>query len=167
MDGPNPKSTASIAGHPIHPMLIPFPIVCFIGALVTDLMFLATGDPGWATASNWLLGFGLGMGLFAAAAGLTDYMGDAHVRSMSIALRHMLANATVVVVEAINLALRLANPEFVSGAGVYLSGVAVLVLAYSGWLGGEMVFCHHVGVSDRHADEPGAHRPEAAMGERH
>ena len=52
----NPRSTAKIAGHPIHPMLIPFPIVFFVSTFVTDLVFLSTGAPGWATASMWLLG---------------------------------------------------------------------------------------------------------------
>jgi uncharacterized membrane protein len=56
---PNPKSTAQIAGHPVHPMLIPFPIACFVLALVSDLAFWRTSNDFWATASLWLLGIGL------------------------------------------------------------------------------------------------------------
>ena len=67
MYGNNPRSTAQIAGHPIHPLLIPFPIVSFIGVLVTDVMWLTTREGGWATASNWLLGVGLVTALLAAA----------------------------------------------------------------------------------------------------
>ena len=53
-EGPHghPRSTAQIGGHPIHPMLIPFPIVCFIGTFVTDVVYLRNGEPGWATASH-------------------------------------------------------------------------------------------------------------------
>ena len=47
----HPRSTAKIADHPIHPMLIPFPIVCFVGTLVTDIVYSRNLDPGWATAS--------------------------------------------------------------------------------------------------------------------
>ena len=66
MDGDNPRSTAQIGGHPIHPLLIPFPIVSFIGVLVTDILWLSTREGGWATASNWLLGVGLVTALAAA-----------------------------------------------------------------------------------------------------
>ena len=67
---PNPRSTAQIAGHPIHPMVIPFPIACFVLALVSDLAFWKTSNDFWATASLWLLGIGLIMAAVAAAMGL-------------------------------------------------------------------------------------------------
>ena len=53
---PNPKSTLQIAGHPIHPMLIPFPIAFFVATFVCDLAFWGTGNPMWATGAVWLLG---------------------------------------------------------------------------------------------------------------
>jgi uncharacterized membrane protein len=145
----NPKSTAPIGGHPIHPMLIPFPIVCFVGALVTDIVFLNNGDAGWAEASRWLLGIGLVMAALAAVAGLTDFMGDDRVRRLGDAVKHMIANVTVVVLEIVNLVLRLKNDDAVGGIGVWLSLVAVLLLLYSGWMGGQLVFVHRVGVRDR------------------
>jgi len=144
----HPRSTARISGHPIHPMLVPIPIVCFIGIFVTDLMYLANGELGWATASNWLLGIGLAGAALAAAAGLTDFLGDPRVRALSDALKHMLANVTAVVIEAVNLALRLGNPDFLASTGVYLSGIVVLILLYSGWKGGELVYRRGVGVLD-------------------
>lgn len=148
MHGGNPKSTAQVGGHPIHPMLIPFPIVCFVGTFVADIIYVANGDTGWATASNWLLGFGLATAALAAIAGLTDYMGDDRVRRLHDALKHMIANVTAVVLEIVNLVLRLDNRDFISGAGIILSGVVVLLLLYSGWKGGELVYRHHVGVQD-------------------
>ena len=47
----NPKSTAQIAGHPIHPMLIPFPVACFVLTFVSDIAFWRTANEFWATAS--------------------------------------------------------------------------------------------------------------------
>ena len=47
---PNPKSTAAIAGHPIHPMLIPFPIVCFVLTFISDLAFWKTSNDFWTTS---------------------------------------------------------------------------------------------------------------------
>jgi uncharacterized membrane protein len=145
----NPRSTAQIGGHPIHPMLIPFPIVCFVGTLVVDLIYLRTGDAGWAEASRWLLGFGLATAILAATTGLIDYMGDDRIRRLGHALQHMLANVAVVVIEVVNLVTRLGNDEGIGSLGVYLSGAAVLILLFSGWRGGDLVYVHHVGVHDR------------------
>ena len=148
-DTRNPRSTATVGGHPIHPMLVPFPIVCFIGAFVTDIFFAYGGGPGWAVASNWLLGFGLGMAALAALAGLTDFLNDDQLRRSKVAVKHMLANVTAVVVEAVNLLIRLTTPDTVLSIGIYLSGLTVLILLYSGWLGGELVYVHRAGVHDR------------------
>lgn len=148
MYGRNPHSTASIGGHPIHPMLIPFPITCLVGAFVTDLIFLNTGDRGFATASHWLLGFGIGTALIAATAGMIDYMGDDRIRRLGVALQHMLANVAAVVISVINFAIRLDDPGDIASLGVYLSGAVVLILLYSGWLGGHMVYRHRVAVQE-------------------
>src|SRR6185312_17071296 len=72
----NPKSTAQIAGHPIHPMLIPFPITFFVSTFVADLVYWQTGSAAWANATVWMLGAGLVMAALAALAGLTDVLGD-------------------------------------------------------------------------------------------
>ena len=146
-NGDHPHSTAKVGGHPIHPMLIPFPIVCFIGALVTDIVFLNNQDPGWATASRWLLGIGIVMAALAAVAGLTDFFGDKRIQG-SDAIKHLLANVTAVVVEIVNFFLRLNNDGAIGNIGVYLSAVVVLILLYSGWKGGDLVFKHGIGVED-------------------
>ena len=145
----HPHSTAKIGGHPIHPMLIPFPIVCFIGVLVTDIVFLNNHDPGWATASRYLLGIGLVMAALAAVAGLTDFMGDDRIRRLGDALKHMIANVTAVVLELVNFFTRLNNDDAIASIGIYLSVIVVLILVYSGWKGGDLVFRHGIGVSDR------------------
>ena len=143
----HPHSTAKIADHPIHPMLVPFPIVCFIMTLILDILYVR-GDTGVAGATNWLLGVGLVMGALAAVAGLTDFLGDDRVRGLGDALKHMLANVTAVVLEIVNFALRLKNPDFIASTGVYISVVVALILLYSGWKGGDLVFRHGVGVHD-------------------
>lgn len=146
----HPQSTARIAGHPIHPMLVPFPIVGFIGAFGADVMFATSGEPGWATASRWLLALGIAFAALAAVAGLTDYLGSERIRRLTDAFKHMLANVTAVVLEVANLFLRLNNDDFIRSTGLYISGLVVLILLYSGWKGGELVYRHGVGVRDRH-----------------
>ena len=77
---PNPRSTASIAGHPIHPMLIPFPIAFFVGTFACDLVYWQTSNSAWAAATPWLLGAGLVMAALAAVMGLIDVFGDQQIR---------------------------------------------------------------------------------------
>jgi uncharacterized membrane protein len=147
MDSTNPKSTARFMGHPIHPMLVPFPIAFFIGAFLADLAFLKLGDPFWATAAFWLLAAGLVGAALAAVAGLTDFLGDRRIRALGDAWLHMLANVTVVLIELVNLVLRLGDPvAALPSPGVYLSGAAFLLLGFSGWKGGDLVYRHRVGI---------------------
>jgi uncharacterized membrane protein len=98
----NPKSTAQIAGHPLHPMLIPFPVAFLVATFVCDLIFWRTGNAGWSAAAMWLLGAALVMAALAAVTGLTDFLGDARVRDLSAAWHHMLGNVVAVVLALIN-----------------------------------------------------------------
>jgi uncharacterized membrane protein len=148
----HPHSTAKIGDHPIHPMLVPFPIVCFVLTFFTDIIYTRTHDASWSGASNWLLIVGLVMAALAATAGLTDFLGDERIRRLGDALKHMLANVTAVVLELVNLVLRWRDPGFIDSTGVYLSGIVVLILIYSGWKGGDLVFRHGIGV--RPTSEP-------------
>jgi uncharacterized membrane protein len=144
--GGHPRSTARIGDHPIHPMLIPFPIVCFILTFVLDILY-TRGNTGVAGLTNWLLVIGLVMAALAAVAGLTDFLGDKRIQGAD-AIKHMLANVTAVVLEVVNLVLRWKNPDFIGSTGVYISGLVVLILLYSGWKGGDLVFRHGIGVRD-------------------
>ena len=84
------RSTAAIFGHPIHPMLVVFPIGFLVGALATDLAFWGTSDPFWARASEWLLGAGIVMGALAAVAGLIEFVTISRVRSLAAGWVHFL-----------------------------------------------------------------------------
>src|SRR5215211_2963393 len=106
MNGTNPKSTASIAGYPIHPMLIPFPVVFLVSAFVSDLVFWSTGYSIWATTSMWLLGAGVIMALVAALFGFADFFGDARIRDISDAWQHMIGNLIAVVLALVNWYVR-------------------------------------------------------------
>lgn len=149
--GDHPRSTAKIGGHPIHPMLIPFPITCLVGAFVSDLLFLYFGGAGFANASKWLLAFGILTALVAATFGLIDFMGDDRIRRMGHALQHMIANVAAVVVAIVNLAIRLGDDTAQVGSlGIFLSGATVLILIFSGWRGGDLVYKHGVGTDEVH-----------------
>jgi len=149
MNGANPHSTVRIAGHPIHPMLIPFPIAFFVGTFVTDIVYSQKGEAFWALMGQWLLVAGLVMAALAAVAGFTDFLGDRRIRALNAAWHHMIGNVTVVVIELVSLWQRLdKGPAFVTPTGLILSAVVTLLLLYNGWRGWEMVYRDHVGVSD-------------------
>ncbi len=143
------RATFAIKGHPLHPLLVPVPIGLFITALVTDIAFVADGAQGWAEASRWLLGGGLIGALIAAVAGFTDFAANRHIREFRDAWLHLFANLALVLVEGINLILRLPDRAFAGSLGVFLSVAAVLILLFSGWKGGELVFRHGVGQIER------------------
>ena len=158
MSDVNPHSTAKIADHPLHPMIVPFPITFLVSALATDLVYLNTDAPIWARASMWLLGAGIAMALLAAVLGLTDFLGDPRVRRIREAWLHMGGNLVAVLIAAVNFYLRAAGGavDAVSPLGVALSAVTVGLLLFNGWMGWALVYRHHVGVSDapRPAAEP-------------
>ena len=146
---PNPKSTAQIAGHPIHPMLIPFPIAFFVGTFVCDLVYWQMSNPAWAAATLWLLGAGLVMAALAAIMGLIDVFGDQQIRQLSTVWWHAGANVLLVLIEFLNLFIRYQDGSAaIIPNGLLLSLIAVLLLLFSGWKGGELVFRGHVGVAD-------------------
>lgn len=149
METHNPKSTAKIAGHPLHPMLIPFPIAFFVSTLVTDLIYRGTGRPGFADASMWLLGAGLAGALLAAVLGLTDFLSEPRVRSLRQAWLHMGGNVLVVLLQGLNIGLRASSPfPGVTVGQTAISALVVALLLFTGVMGWEMVYRGHVGVSD-------------------
>jgi len=158
---PNPRSTASIAGHPIHPMLIPFPIAFFVAVFVLDVVFWRTHDPYWASVSLWLLGAGIVMALLAAVAGLTDFAGDRRIRQLNAVWWHAGSNVLMVLIQLYNFYARYTEGQAaILPTGLILSLVVVGLLLFAGWMGWQMVYVHHVGVSDDQpsADVTSAHR---------
>jgi uncharacterized membrane protein len=145
----NPRSTASIAGHPIHPMLIPFPIAFFIGAFVCDIAFWQTANPNWATAAMWLIGAGLIMAALAAVTGLTDVVGDAQIRALNDVWWHAGGNVVVVLIELYSWYARYTEgTAAVVPKGLILSLIVVCILAFTGWKGWDMVYRSRVGIAD-------------------
>jgi uncharacterized membrane protein len=146
----NPQSTFQIAGHPLHPLLVPLPITLLVTAFVCDLAYWLNTNSLWATAAIWALGAGIMTAALAATGGLIDFLGDRRIRDLSDAWYHFLANGTAVVVAIVNFYVRY---RYGAEAGVFpwgigLSLVTVLLLLFSGWKGGELVFRYRVGVLD-------------------
>ncbi|HET7084697.1 MAG TPA: DUF2231 domain-containing protein [Rhizomicrobium sp.] len=144
----NPHATAQVAGHPIHPMLVPFPIAFFTATLVCDLVYRQTSDNFWFTATQYLLGAGVVMALAAALAGFTDFVGDARIRNLTVAWGHMLGNLLMVLVQAYNWYHRHEmGADAVIPTGLALSLIGVVIMLVTGWLGWEMVYRKRVAIA--------------------
>ncbi|HWE45740.1 MAG TPA: DUF2231 domain-containing protein [Caulobacteraceae bacterium] len=147
MSEENPHSTARIAGHPIHPMLVPFPIACWVGALVTDIVYAKTADMQWANFSAWLITAGVVMAVLAAIAGAVDFFGDRRIRKLRPAWIHVVGNVIALIVAIFNGFVHSRDAyTSVVPTGLILSVIVVLIILVTGWNGWDMVQRHGVGV---------------------
>ncbi|WP_271899218.1 DUF2231 domain-containing protein [Candidatus Phyllobacterium onerii] len=145
----HPRATASIAGIPIRALLAPFPIVCFIGALLTDITYAQTTEMMWADFSAWLVTVGLIMGVLAFIAGLIDFVGDPAVRRQRSVRVHLVGSVILLVLAALNMFIHTHDAwTSVVPWGLTLSAIIVVVLLVTEWMGFWMVFHHSVGVSE-------------------
>ena len=140
------RTPASIAGHPIHPMLVPLPIGLWIFSLVCDLIAAGgNSNPAWHTVALYTMGGGIVGALLAAVFGLIDLL-SLPPGPRRTALIHMGINLVVVALYLINFGMRYSDPAK-GGITLGLSIVAIGLLVISGWLGGKMVYEHGIGVS--------------------
>ncbi|HEX3057712.1 MAG TPA: DUF2231 domain-containing protein [Usitatibacter sp.] len=140
------KTPASIAGHPIHPMLVPIAIGGFVLSFAADLICLATGNGNpWNMFAYYAMIGGILGALAAAIPGLIDLLSLPAGYTKSVAVKHMSINLLVVAIYVCNAWLRSGNPQSLK-LPMLLSLITVLLLLVSGWLGGKMVFEAGVGV---------------------
>jgi uncharacterized membrane protein len=133
-------------GHPIHPMLIVFPLGLLGMSLLFDILHLATGGEHWALVSYYMIAAGILSGLLAAPFGLIDWLGlPGGTRAKRIGLLHGGGNVVVLLLFTLSWLLRRDAPTAPGGLEIGLSVVAVLLALVSGWLGGELV--NRLGVS--------------------
>jgi uncharacterized membrane protein len=146
----NPRSTVNLRGRPLHAMLVPVPIVCFVGTLVTDIVYWRTATMLWADISAWLLVIGLIFSLFAATAGLIDFFGDRRIREFRAAWIHGLGNIAALVLSIFNALIHTRDAyTSVVPSGLILSALVVAILLVTGWNGWTLVYRHGVGVREK------------------
>ncbi|MHC5779569.1 DUF2231 domain-containing protein [Nostoc sp.] len=140
-------STVAIAGHPLHPLSVIFPIAFLAAALGSDIGYWLTGDFFWARASLWLIGLGLAGGFLAAAIGLSDFLKIERVRKRSAGWVHLILNVSLLVLSLVNFLLRLGDAESrIVPWGLLLSLIVGTLVSASGWFGAELSYRHKIGV---------------------
>jgi len=146
------SSPASVAKHPIHPMLVVFPVGLWIFSFICDLIYQSNHSAMWNSTALYCMGGGIVGALLAAIPGLIDYLSIRDSRAKMLGTFHLVLNLCAVVLYCFNFWWRLHTTP--GGIGpLVLSLVTIIALAISGWLGGEMVYVHGVGVDQTHHHE--------------
>jgi uncharacterized membrane protein len=150
MPSVNPRSTVNLRGRPLHAMLVPVPIVCFVATLVTDIVYWQTAAMLWADISAWLLVIGVIFSLFAAAVGTIDFLGDRRIRELRSAWIHGLGNFAALILSIVNTLIHTRDAyTSVVPSGLILSALVVVILVVTGWNGSTLVYRHGVGVRQK------------------
>ncbi|WP_074903457.1 DUF2231 domain-containing protein [Nitrosomonas communis] len=140
-------SRMSIGGHPIHPMLIHFPVAFLLGLVGADLVYLYTDDPFWIRVGLWLAGLGSLGGWLAGIAGLIDLIFVPRIRSLLIAWIHALLAIMTLALASFNWLLRYSSESSFDPWGLHISLLTAVLITITSLLGGQMVYHHAVGVN--------------------
>ena len=142
---------ASVDKHPLHAILVAFPIGLWMFSLVCDLIFrFASREPVWHLMAWYTVVAGLIGAVVAAVPGVIDFFSITDPRAGKVGMAHLVINVGLVGLYSINAWLRtVVGPDSV--VPVLLSVMGVAGLAVTGWLGGEMVYVHKVGVAQGEA----------------
>lgn len=159
------ETPASVKKHPLHPMLVGIPIGLWLFSLVCDVIGLSTGDATASVVAFYAMVGGLVGAAGAAIPGMIDFLSlKDGTRARRIALWHMGLNIAVVTMFAVNIGMRVTDIAEPPPFAVGLSAAAIVLLAVSGWLGGELVHVLGVSVAEKAVSSGGADRMGAERG---
>jgi len=147
------QTPASVKNHPYHPILVALPIGLWVFSLFSDLLaYFRWGSPVWHTVAYFTLAGGIVTALIAAIPGFIDLLSITEPKLKRIGIIHMIMNLIIVALYVVNFILR-QNAAADNPAPVIVSAIGVVLLAISGWLGGELVHSYGVTVADRRPDQ--------------
>ncbi len=150
------ESRAKLFGHPIHPMLIPFPLGLLITAVLFDVVYLLTDDTLWSQIAFWNIAAGIVGGLAAGVFGLIDWLAiPSGTRAKSVGAWHARGNVLMLLLFGASWFLRRDGDHTPGVIEFLLELVAISLGAITGWLGGELVDRMGVGVDEgAHLNSP-------------
>ena len=141
------SSRVAIFGHPLHPVLIHFPVAALIALVATDLAYVATGDEFWARAGLWLAGVGACGGWISGLAGVIDLGSVRRIRRLITAWCHGIFAVMLLSLASWNWLLRIGDPVGnLVPLGLTVSLLSAPLIAITGFLGGQLVYEYAIGV---------------------
>jgi uncharacterized membrane protein len=155
------ETRVKLFGHPVHPMLIVFPLGLFSTAVLFDVLYVVSGNDQFATFSFWAIAAGVVGGLAAAIFGVIDWLAlPKETRAKSVGFMHGVGNVVIVVLFVLSWLLRLDDPAYLPSVLPMVIGLVGAGLALvTAWLGAEMVYRLRVAVDEEaHLDAPSSLR---------
>ncbi|MGQ7793178.1 DUF2231 domain-containing protein [Faunimonas sp. B44] len=141
------SSQVAVAGHPIHAMLVTFPIALVMATLGCDVFYWWWGDPFWPQAALWASGFAFWLGIAASVAGTAELLLVKGIRKRAASWNHAVAAVTLIAIAGLNWGMRVGNhEEVVLPLGLATSVLAAIFVGLAGWHGGKLVFDHGIGI---------------------
>lgn len=150
------ESRAKLFGHPIHPMLIVFPLGLLAMAVIFDVLAFVLANGYWSEIGYWMIAAGVATGLLAAPFGLVDWLAiPGGTRAKRIGAWHGIGNLFVVLLFAGSWLLRGDAPRTPDTLALVLGFAGLALALVTGWLGGELVDRLAVGVDEgAHVNAP-------------
>lgn len=140
------SSMIAVAGHPLHAMMVHFPIAFIIATLGIDIFYWWSADPFWVQVGTWSAGAAFAFGVLAATAGTLELLAVPGIRVRVASWNHAVAAMVLLAIAGANAGLRINHPELILPAGLMLSVLASMATAFASWHGGKLVFDHGVGL---------------------
>ncbi len=139
-------SAVAAFGHPLHAMLVHFPIAFVAATLVVDGLYWHGGDPFWVRVGLWAAGAAFATGLLASVVGTAELLLVKGIRVRVASWKHAVAAMTLLAAMAANWGLRLSDPGAILPHGLALSLLTGALAGVAGWHGGKLVFDHGVAI---------------------
>jgi uncharacterized membrane protein len=139
-------SAVALVGHPIHVMMVHFPVAFVVATLGVDVLYWWTGDAFWLRAGLWSAGAAFWTGVAASIVGTGELLLVRGIRLLEASWSHAVAAMTLVAIAGANWGLRLIDPASVLPHGLALSALSSVMVGFAGWHGGKLVFDHGVGI---------------------
>lgn len=139
-------SAVAVVGHPIHVMMVHFPIAFVIATLGVDMLYWLSGDVFWVRAGLWSAGMAFWSGVAASIVGTGELLLVRGIRLLEASWSHAVAAMTLVAIAGANWGLRLVDTDSILPHGLALSALASVMVGFAGWHGGKLVFDHGVGI---------------------
>ncbi len=148
------RSAAHVEGHPVHPMLIPFPLAYLFGSVCVDAWARATERPGLFRTATHLNALGIGCALAAAVPGIIDYVFAVPPKSSAQkrATNHAISNVSALALFALARLGRNHGEDRPAGWALAAETAGTALLAVGGWMGGTLVYRNQIGVDHRSAN---------------
>jgi uncharacterized membrane protein len=139
-------SAVALVGHPIHVMLVHFPVAFVVATFGIDVLYWWSGDEFWVRAGLWSAGMAFWSGLLASVVGTGELLLVRGIRMLEASWSHAVAAMTLLAMAAANWGVRLLDPASVLPHGLALSAISSVMVGFAGWHGGKLVFDHGVGI---------------------